>query len=249
MEKTGKHKKRFGLVGKNISYSFSKGYFSHKFEKLGLDGHTYENFDLSNIKEFQDLLAHNKLSGLNVTIPYKEQVIPFLDLLEGPAEKIGAVNTIKFTPTKIIGYNTDVFGFQESLQKKLKLHHGNGLILGTGGASKAIAFVFEQLGIDYSFVSRKAQEHQFSYQELNEHIIKSHQIIVNCTPLGTFPNIHDKPDIPYQFIGPGHLLFDLIYNPEKSTFLESGEAMGAEIQNGALMLQYQAEEAWRIWNS
>ncbi|NKI32853.1 shikimate dehydrogenase family protein [Croceivirga thetidis] len=249
MEKTGKHKKRYGLVGRNISYSFSKGYFSKKFENLGLNNHSYENFDLTNIEEFKDLLVQHNLSGLNVTIPYKEQVIPFLNELEGAAKKIGAVNTIKFSPNGIKGFNTDAFGFQKSLEKKLKLYHNNALILGTGGASKAVAFVFEQLDINYKFVSRAASEEQFSYEELDEDIITSHQIIVNCTPLGTYPNIEDKPDIPYKFLNSSHFLFDLIYNPDKTAFLKSGEAAGAQIQNGALMLQYQAEEAWRIWNS
>lgn len=249
MEKTEKHKKRFGLVGKDISYSFSRGYFSKKFEDLGMTDHSYENFDLANINEFVDLVAENELSGLNVTIPYKEQVIPYLDRLDETAEKIGAVNTIKFTPTGLVGYNTDAFGFQNSIEKYLDPHHQKALILGTGGASKAIAYVFGKLNIDFRFVSRNPVENQFSYQELDKNLISEHLVIVNSTPLGTYPNIMDRPAMPYEQLSDRHLLFDLIYNPKKTKFLALGEKEGAKIQNGSSMLEYQAEEAWSVWNS
>lgn len=216
---------------------------------MGMDDCSYENFDVSEISEFKRLIAENKLSGLNVTIPYKEKVIPYLSSLDDTAEKIGAVNTIKFTGAGLIGYNTDAYGFQRSLEEKLKPTHKKALVLGTGGASKAVAFVLRQLAIEVIFVSRNPHENQLSYEELGPSVITSHQIIVNCTPLGTHPNINARPHIPYKFITPEHLLFDLIYNPEKTKFLRIGEEQGAQIQNGLPMLKFQAEKAWEIWNS
>lgn len=243
-------KNKFGLVGKNISYSFSKGYFTQKFITLGLNEHTYENFDLVQIEDFQKLINQNKdLKGLNVTIPYKEAIIPYLDELNPKAKKIGAVNTIKFTKMGLKGYNTDIYGFKKSIRPFLKKHHKRALILGTGGASKAVAFVFGELGLDFKYVSRRPVGNQFSYMDLNEKILDKYTILVNCTPLGTFPNIEEKPDIPYQFIQDKHLLFDLIYNPEKTAFLKEGEKQGASICNGHKMLELQAEKAWKIWNS
>ncbi len=242
-------KNRFGLIGRNISYSFSEEYFAQKFKNLGLSDHSYENFDLAAIEEFQGLIANNKnLTGLNVTIPYKEAVIPFLDELSTKARKIGAVNTIKFTKNGLKGYNTDIYGFGRSIEPFLKSHHQKALILGTGGASKAVAFVFDEIGIEYRFVSRNADADQFTYASLDQKIIEAHPIIVNCTPLGTYPNIHDLPDIPYRFLSSKHLLFDLIYNPEKTSFLQAGEQRGATILNGLKMLELQAEKAWQIWN-
>lgn len=248
MEHTEKNK--FGLVGKNISYSFSKGYFAQKFKDLSLDGNTYENFDLPQIKDFRQLISQNKnLKGLNVTIPYKEVVIPFLDELNAKAKKIGAVNTIKFTNKGLKGYNTDIYGFKKSIRPLLKKYHKKALILGTGGASKAVAFVFDELGIDFKYVSRNPEKNQFGYTDLNRAILSDYTVLVNCTPRGTFPNIKDKPDIPYQFITDRHILFDLIYNPEKTAFLQEGEIQGASICNGLVMLELQAEKAWEIWNS
>lgn len=248
MEKTEDKKKRYGLVGKNISYSFSRGYFSKKFAEKELAGHSYENFDLSEISEFPDLVRNNCLFGLNVTIPYKEAIIPFLDDLDEISEKIGAVNTICFKNDKIIGYNTDAYGFRQALLTNLKEHHTNALILGTGGASKAIAYVFEKLNIYYQFVSREPGKKQLGYEDLNKSILQKNQIIVNCSPVGTFPDTEARPKIPYQFLTPKHLLFDLIYNPEKTAFLKEGEARGASIENGLKMLQQQAEKSWEIWN-
>jgi len=243
-------KNKFGLVGKNISYSFSKGYFTQKFKDLGLDHNSYENFDLSAIEDFQTLIQHNKnLKGLNVTIPYKEVVIPYLNKLDSKAGKIGAVNTIKFTKKGLKGYNTDIYGFKKVIKPFLKKRHRKALILGTGGASKAVAFVFGELGIKHKYVSRNPDENQFGYVDLNEKVLKKYTVLVNCTPQGTFPNIADKPDIPYQFISTRHLLFDLIYNPEKTAFLREGENQGAAISNGLRMLELQAEKSWEIWNS
>lgn len=249
MEKIEKKENRFGLLGKNISYSFSEGYFTKKFQDLGLTDHSYENFDLSEISEFEKLVFQNKLRGLNVTIPYKEQVIPFLSDMDPKAEQIGAVNTIKFTENGLIGFNTDAHGFQKSLEPFLKPHHKKALVLGTGGASKAVCFVLDELGIANTYVSRTKTGEQFTYQELNKEIMEANTLIVNCTPLGTYPNITDKPNLPYRYISDKHLLFDLIYNPAKTAFLKTGESYGASICNGLKMLELQAEKAWEIWNA
>jgi len=237
MEKTEKHKFNFGLVGKDISYSFSRGYFKKKFDALGLTNHSYNNFNLQSISEFPTIFENTpNIQGINVTIPYKEEVIQFLDDIDVAAKKIGAVNTIKFTENGMIGYNTDAYGFQKSIEPFLKNHHKRALILGTGGASKAIAFVLEELGIAFSFVSRSGKNKGFKYQE------------INCSPVGTFPNIKEKPAIPYNSINKEHLLFDLIYNPEETAFLATGKANDATICNGHRMLEFQAEKSWSIWN-
>lgn len=249
-KKQGKHVYKFGLIGKNIDYSFSRKYFSEKFKSEGLP-HTYENFDLKTIDEFLQIIKSTKnLKGVNVTIPYKEAVIPFLDKLNKKAKKIGAVNTIKISNKgKLIGYNTDCYGFQKSIKPFLKAHHKKALILGTGGASKAIVYALNKLNIDFSYVSRhKSKKENFTYDELNENIISNHQIIINCTPLGTHPNINECPDIPYDGITNQHLLFDLIYNPDETKFLTIGKLKGASIINGLKMLELQAEKAWQIWN-
>ncbi len=240
---------KFGLIGKNIEYSFSRGYFKEKFEALKLTNHSYVNFDLVAIDEFKKVITNTKnLVGLNVTIPYKEAIIPFLNKLDPEAEKIGAVNTIKVTKNGTIGYNTDAYGFQKSLEPLLKKHHAKALILGTGGASKAIAYVLEQLEIEYIFVSRSKTENNLTYGDLTKQIISEHTLIINSSPVGTHPRINDKPDIPYQYIAANHYLFDLIYNPEKTAFLKAGEEQGAIICNGSQMLMHQAEKAWEIWN-
>ena len=225
-------------------------YFKKKFEAEKLP-HTYENFDLKTISEFPQIIKNTeKLKGLNVTIPYKEAVIPFLHKLNKKAKKIGAVNTIKISSKgKLIGCNTDCYGFQKSLKPFLKKHHKKALILGTGGASKAIVYTLNKLSIDFSYVSRhKSKKADFTYDELDESIISNHQIIINCTPLGTYPNINECPDIPYDGITNQHLLFDLIYNPEETKFLTIGKLKGASICNGLKMLEFQAEKAWKIWN-
>lgn len=243
-------KNRFGLVGKNISYSFSKGYFSQKFTDKGLSEHSYENFDLQHINEFQELVRNTiGLKGLNVTIPYKEEVLPFLTGLDDIAGQIGAVNTIKLRGEELIGYNTDAYGFQKSLEPFLAKHHTHALILGTGGASKAVAFVLRQLGITHCFVSRNPAHDQIRYTDVNGETLRKYQIIINCTPLGTFPNVAQKPALPYLFLNKEHLLYDLIYNPSKTAFLLEGESRGATICNGLRMLELQAEKAWEIWNS
>tara|TARA_R110002033_G_scaffold28871_1_gene64764 strand:- start:24766 stop:25515 length:750 start_codon:yes stop_codon:yes gene_type:complete len=248
MEKI-ENKIRFGLIGKNIEYSFSRAYFTQKFKDLNIDNYSYENFDFQDIHELAAVLKNETdIRGFNVTIPYKEEVITFLSEIDRKAAAIGAVNTIKFTKKGLKGYNTDYYGFQQSIAPFLKKQHKKALILGTGGASKAVAFVFKELGIAYTFVSRKPKNEQLTYSDLNAKIIEEHMVIVNCTPLGTFPDIELKPDIPYSFIGKKHLLFDLIYNPEKTAFLLEGESRGATIKNGDKMLELQAEKAWEIWN-
>lgn len=240
---------KFGLVGKNISYSFSKAHFTAKFENENLH-YTYENFDIEHISKFPKILENNKdIIGLNVTIPYKEQVIPYLDKLHKTAQKIGAVNTIKRYPSgKTKGFNTDYYGFKKSIQPFLKPHHKTALILGTGGASKAIAYALNKLKINFDYVSRSSNPiAKFLYSDLTEDIIKNHHIIINCTPIGTHPNVNECPDIPYDGITKEHLLYDLIYNPIQTKFLICGEIKGAKICNGSKMLEYQAEKAWEIW--
>lgn len=250
MEKTERQVFNFGLVGRNISYSFSRGYFKKKFNELGLTHHVYENFDLQEISEFPAILRTTEnIKGLNVTIPYKEEIIPFLDEIDESANMIGAVNTIRISKDGLKGFNTDAYGFQKSIEPLLQDHHRKALILGTGGASKAIAFVLNRLGIEYSYVSRSGKKNGFTYEALNDDVIKEHTLIINCSPVGTFPNIDEKPALPYGEIGRQHLLFDLIYNPSETAYLKAGKANGATICNGLRMLELQAEKAWEIWNS
>ena len=241
---------RLGLLGKDIAYSFSRGYFKAKFEAEQLP-FTYENFDLEDISLFPKLLQDNPdICGCNVTIPYKEQVIPFLDKLDKKAKKIGAVNTITINSKgRLKGYNTDCYGFKNSIKPFLKKHHKKALILGTGGASKAIAYTFKKLKIEFDYVSRTTKSDvKFTYDNLTIDDIKDYKIIINCSPVGTYPDINDCPEIPYDAITDKHLLFDLIYNPEETTFLRLGKNQGAQICNGQKMLELQAEKAWRIWN-
>jgi len=243
---------KFGIIGKNISYSFSRKYFLEKFKKMGLDNYQYYNFDIPEIEEFPFLLYHreDEFKGLNVTIPYKEAIIKYLDEVDDEAQKIGAVNTVKITnENKLVGYNTDVFGFQKSIEPLLKSHHKKALILGTGGASKAIAYVLKKLNIDFKSVSRIEAENRFTYEMLDAEIMNDYTIIVNCTPVGTHPNIEDAPAIPYQYLSVKHLLYDLIYNPAETKFLQEGKKQGASIKNGLEMLELQAEKSWEIWNS
>lgn len=240
---------QFGLIGKDIDYSFSRTYFKEKF-KIENRKDTYINFDLSSIAKFKEILAQNpKLKGLNVTIPYKEAIVPYLDKIDKKASVIGAVNTIKIKKNgKLVGYNTDCYGFKKALQK-FYIPEKTALILGTGGASKAIAYVLKKQGFQFQFVSRTLSEKTITYQELSEKTFKNHFLIINCTPLGTFPNIKDCPPIPYKSITQKHLLFDLIYNPAITTFLKKGISQGAQTTNGLSMLVLQAEKSWEIWNT
>lgn len=241
---------KFGLIGKNIAYSFSRAYFKEKFAKENLP-HEYVNFDIASIDKFQNILKEDSnINGFNVTIPYKETIIPHLDKLNKKAKLIGAVNTIRINKKgKLVGHNTDYYGFKKSIKPYLKSHHKKALILGTGGASKAIAFALDSLEIEYDYVSRNiSKKSKYSYNTLSQNTLKEYQIIVNCTPLGTFPNVNDYPKIPYNAITSDHLLYDLIYNPSETKFLSFGRQFGAQTCNGLKMLELQAEKSWRIWN-
>ena len=243
-------KYKFGLIGKDIDYSFSRGYFAEKFKADNLP-HDYVNFDLQKISEFEDIFKNSEnIKGLNVTIPYKEAVIPFLDKLNKKAKIIGAVNTIKISKKgKLIGHNTDFYGFKNSLKPHLQKHHKKALIFGTGGASKAIAFALKQLKIEFYFVSRSKKEGvSFTYSDLTDTNIGSHQILINCSPVGTFPNVNECPNIPYNAISENHILYDLIYNPNQTKFLRLGKSQNAITINGKKMLELQAEKSWEIWN-
>ena len=238
--------RKYGLIGYPLSHSFSPSYFAKKFKEEGIEEVTYEAFPIEDIKKVEGLFESG-ISGLNVTIPYKEQVIPFLDDLDPTAKQIGAVNTIKNENGRWIGYNTDVYGFQKSLSKILiEKSPKSALILGTGGASKAVVFALTNMGIDYSFVSRNRAYLQ--YNELSKRILDHHLLIINTTPLGMSPNINICPNIPYKYISSEHFCFDLVYNPEKTLFLNKAEACGATIKNGYEMLILQAEKSWQIWN-
>lgn len=241
--------RNFGLIGKNISYSFSRKYFSEKFAAEGIQA-TYQNFDLNDISQFPQLLRkHKDLNGLNVTIPYKEAILPFLDTLHPEASAIGAVNTIKFEKNgKLTGYNTDHVGFSEAIKPFLKPHHKKALILGTGGASKAVDFALRRLNIQPQLVSRKASKNAILYTALSEAIFQEYTVIINTTPLGTFPEIEQAPPLPVEFLGKEHLLFDLIYNPPLTKLMQLAKARGATVLNGYKMLEHQAEKAWEIWN-
>lgn len=245
--------KRFGLLGKNISYSFSKKYFTEKFSSLGLSQFEYVNYDLDKIEEFNKKVLKDLhfLGGLNVTIPYKQSIMSHLDEIDEEAERIGAVNTIKIlNNNKLKGFNTDAYGFETSLKSCWTGKEDGALILGTGGASKAVAHVLEKLGIRFLFVSRsKSSERVISYQEVDKNILETHDMIINCSPLGTFPDVDAKPDLPYEYLTRKHLLYDLIYNPDRTAFLKMGENAGAITSNGASMLKHQADRSWEIWNS
>lgn len=242
--------KQFGLIGYPLSHSFSKGYFTQKFQQEGIADCQYDVFPLEKIDDFIALCdSYKNLAGLNVTIPYKEKIILFLDQLSEEAAEIGAVNTIKFIDGKKIGYNSDCYGFEMSLRPMLKPHQASALILGTGGASKAVEYVLKKLNIHYQYVSRKKSGTAISYDDLNESIIQHSTIIINTTPIGMYPNVDAAPQIPYQFIGESHLLYDLVYNPEKTQFLKEGELRSAQTKNGLEMLYLQAERSWEIWNT
>jgi shikimate dehydrogenase len=244
------NKVKFGLIGKNISYSFSKKHFSVKFTLGNLDGYVYDNYDLQSIQDFPKLLADNpELKGLNVTIPYKEEIIPYLNKLSKKAAQIGAVNVIRITKNgKLKGYNSDYYGFKKALQPLLQSHHKKALILGSGGAAKAVAFALNELGILFTFVSREEKEGMIDYDRINATTFDNYQIFINCTPLGTSPNVKEFPPIPYQYFTEKHIAFDLIYNPEETQFLKKAKKNGAVIKNGYEMLVFQAEKAWKIWN-
>ena len=238
--------KLFGLLGKDIDYSFSRDYFSNKFRVENIQ-HKYVNFDLENLSTFKSLLSRKNISGMNVTIPYKEEVIPFLDELDPVAKAIGAVNTIVFKDDKRLGYNTDHIGFKNTLLNHLKPHHNKALVLGTGGASKAVCYVLEQLNVQVLKVSRSEGPERKAYHQLSAKDYKDHSLLINCTPLGTHPNTYAYPPIDFKHINAEHFLYDLIYNPEVTTFMKMGKAKGASTLNGYQMLVEQAEASWSLW--
>ncbi|MFY7810643.1 MAG: shikimate dehydrogenase family protein [Flavobacterium sp.] len=239
----------YGLLGKNISYSFSLNYFNQKFKLLNFEKYQYKNFDIQNIEEIKEVLSNNSnLKGLNVTIPYKESIIPYLDKISKKAKKIGAVNCIKISKKgKLKGYNTDWYGFYKTIIP-YRLENQKALIFGTGGASKAVQFALKKLNIKYLVVSRNPNKKQLSYKDITENDIKKFTILINCTPLGTFPDVNNCISIPYNCVTEKHIAYDLIYNPEISKFLKKCKHQGSKIINGYDMLVAQAELSFEIWN-
>ncbi|HEY0272802.1 MAG TPA: shikimate dehydrogenase [Chitinophaga sp.] len=240
----------YGLIGFPLGHSFSKGYFTGKFEKEHIPDCVYENFPLPVITGFPELvrsLPH--LRGLNVTIPHKTAILPYLDALDDAARAIGAVNCIRVEGGRLIGYNTDAIGFRQSLETLLQPHHRHALVLGTGGASKAVEYALTQLGISYRLVSRNPQGPDvLAYEQIDEALLEKYTLLVNTTPLGMHPATDTAPELPYAYLTARHFLYDLVYNPAKTLFLHRGEAQGAAIKNGYEMLVLQAEAAWTIWN-
>lgn len=246
--------KKYGILGYPLAHSFSKRFFTEKFERGKVDA-AYENFEIDNISKFPKIITENpNLIGLNVTIPYKEQVIPYLNELEDAAREVGAVNTIKISRTEtevyLKGFNTDTHGFENSLKPLLKPQHSKALILGTGGASKAVKYVLSKLGIDFISASiEELKENEIRYEAIDSRIMTERLLIINATPLGTFPDVDTSPKIPYELITENHLLFDLVYNPETTKFMKMGLKKGATVKNGNEMLQLQALKSYKIWNS
>lgn len=247
-------KDKYGIIGYPLGHSASQTFFNKKFKDENIDAE-YFKYQIPDILDFPDIIKSNpELQGMNVTIPYKEQVIPYLDELDEDTRQIGAVNVIKFVregdTLKLKGYNSDLVGFQESIKPLLKEHHQKALILGTGGASKAVLQGLKNLGLEYKFVSRaKTSDNMISYKDLTQDIMSEYTVVVNASPVGTFPNVDECPDIPYQWINESHLFYDLVYNPSVTKFLKLATEQGADVKNGEEMLRLQAVAAWEIWNS
>ncbi len=242
--------KLYGLIGYPLTHSFSKQYFTDKFSKENIANCIYQNFEIEDIQQLSQLLkTHPNFCGLNITIPYKEKILDYLDEKTNVVENINACNCIKIVEgRKLIGFNTDVFGFKNSLQKQLQPNHNKAIVLGTGGASKAVQYTLGELGIKYLVVSRNKKLDEISYEDLDETTMNEYPLIINSTPLGMYPNIDVAPSVPYEYITSKNFLYDLVYNPAKTKFLLEGEKRGAQICNGHEMLVGQAEESWRIWN-
>jgi len=246
-------KRKFGLIGFPLTHSFSRKFFTDKFSNEGIDAE-YLNFELENIAQLSHVIASQPdLEGFNVTIPYKEQILKYLEFTDDSATQIHAVNTIRIRRTghhvSLHGYNTDIHGFQESIRPLIQKYHHKALVLGTGGASKAVVKALENLNIETILVSRNPEEKgELSYNDLDEDVMDNYKIIVNTTPIGTYPNIEGCPAIPFELITPKHLLFDVVYNPEVTEFLKQGKKRGAVIKNGLEMLHLQALASWEIWN-
>lgn len=244
--------KIYGLIGYPLVHSFSKTYFNQKFESENINAR-YVNFEIQEVDELMEVVSENEnLCGLNVTIPYKEQVIPYLDDVDEAAREVGAVNVIKFIRgkdgLKLKGYNSDIIGFTDSIKSMLKPYHTAALVLGTGGAAKAVCYSLRKLGLEVQLVSRKKSAETLVYEELTKNDIKAHKVIVNTTPLGMYPNVDICPDLPYRFLTPQHLCYDLIYNPDETKFLRLSKEAGAEVKNGLEMLLLQAFASYEIWN-
>lgn len=247
----------YGLIGYPLGHSFSRKFFTEKFEKEGIDAQ-YLNFEIPSIEEFPNIIKNNPaLRGLNVTIPYKQQVMQYLDELSPEAKAIGAVNVVAPRPQKgegcrdvrLVGYNSDVIGFVESIKPLLKAHHKKTLILGTGGASKAIRYgLTEKLGMETLFVSRSAREGVITYEEVTPSLLQEYEVIVNCSPVGMFPHVDECPTLPYEAMNENHLLYDLVYNPLETLFMKRGATQGATVKNGLEMLHLQAIASWEFWN-
>lgn len=244
--------KLYGLLGYPLVHSFSQNYFNQKFEAENIDAE-YINFEIPDIGMLMEVIAENEnLNGLNVTIPYKEQVIPFLDEIDPAASEVGAVNVIKFIRGKdglrLKGYNSDIIGFTDSIKSLLKPHHQSALVLGTGGAAKAVSYSLRKLGLEVQLVSRRKSANTLVYEELTKNDLKTHKVIVNTTPLGMYPNVDTCPDIPYRYLTSQHLCYDLIYNPDETLFLKNSRLAGAQVKNGLEMLLLQAFASYSIWN-
>ena len=244
---------RYGLIGYPLEHSFSKSFFTDKFASEGINAE-YVNFELPAIEDFPEIVSvYRNIKGLNVTIPYKERIIPFLDTISKEAREIGAVNIVKVErrggSTRLIGHNSDYIGFKDSIEPLLKTHHKKALILGTGGASKAVHYTLTKiLGMETVFVSRFERPGTVTYKDLNADVVREYEVIVNCTPVGMFPNNDDAPNIPYDALSEKNILFDLIYNPDVTRFMQLGAAQGAQVKNGLEMLILQAMASWKFWN-
>ena len=235
--------KKYGLIGKKLGHSFSREFFNEKFKQLNLKNHYYENYELENLLGLKELIKKNNLNGINVTIPFKEKILKYLDIIDNAAKQIGSVNTIKIKNQKLIGYNTDTYGFEQSIIKLIK-NRKSALILGSGGSSKAVQYVLKKNNINTTIISRKNEK---NYNKLVKEDIINNLIIINTTPLGMYPNIETCPEIPYEYLSHKHLVYDLVYNPKKTLFLKKAENQNCNITNGFEMLKNQANEAWKIW--
>lgn len=239
---------KYGIIGFPLGHSFSKGFFTEKFARESIDAQ-YLNFEIPDATMLKDVLRENpELRGLNVTLPHKQAVIPLLDELSDEAREIGAVNVIRIRDGRLKGFNSDIIGFSESIKPLLQPHHSKALILGTGGASKAIRVGLSRLGIEWTYVTRSPREGMFAYSDLTPEVMKEYTVIVNCSPVGMFPKVDQAPAIPYELLTPKHLLFDCVYNPEDTLFMKKGREQGAIVKNGLEMLHLQAVASWRFWN-